>query len=260
MSALASNTTGNDNTASGVEALLTNTTGSNNTAGGLRISLSNTTGIDETATGALALQNNTTGLYNTADGFRALAANTTGGLNTAAGVNALYKNTTGAQNTAVGVNVMIANTTGSNNIALGYLAGAALTTGSNNIDIGNQGVAADTNCHPHRHAGHADRHVHRWHQRCTRYWERRGGKQHRPAWGRGVFGPLQARYPGYGRASALLMKLRPVNFRYKGDDPEHPAVRPGGGRGRPTLSRAGDAWHRRQGRDGALLDAHLDAA
>ena len=47
-----SNTTGNDNTANGVQALYSNTTGSNNTANGVHALYSNTTGNNNTANGA----------------------------------------------------------------------------------------------------------------------------------------------------------------------------------------------------------------
>ena len=46
---------------------------------------SNTTGSNNTATGVLALYNNTTGDYNTANGDDALLSNTTGSDNTATG-------------------------------------------------------------------------------------------------------------------------------------------------------------------------------
>ena len=46
---------------------------------------------------------------------------------------------------AEGFDALFNNTTGNSNIAIGLAAGGSLTTGSNNIDIGNQGVAAETN-------------------------------------------------------------------------------------------------------------------
>jgi hypothetical protein len=120
------NTTGNDNSAFGVNALGTNTTGNNNTA-----------------FGGGALHSNTTGNYNSASGFYALEANTTGNYNTASGGQALLTNTTGSNNVAEGYQAGHSLTTGSSNIAVGYQAGYHVTTGSNNIDIGNKGVAAD---------------------------------------------------------------------------------------------------------------------
>jgi len=64
--------------------------------------------------------------------------------NTATGYETLYGNTSGTQNTANGVHALASNTTGSNNIAEGYHGGYNLTTGSNNIDIGSPGVAAES--------------------------------------------------------------------------------------------------------------------
>ena len=68
MNALVSNTTGNVNTATGVEALLDNTDGEDNTANGYRALLANTTGDSNTACGVLALSANTSGSFNTALG------------------------------------------------------------------------------------------------------------------------------------------------------------------------------------------------
>ena len=124
---------------------MSNTTGNNNTASGFDALVSNTTGINNTATGFNALLNNTIGRNNTADGLQALNNNTTGINNAGVGVNALFSNTTGNLNVALGINSMLRNTTGSSNIALGANAGGNLTTGTNNIDIGNAGVAAEAN-------------------------------------------------------------------------------------------------------------------
>jgi len=143
--ALFSNTTGSNNTASGLAALLSNTTGNNNTASGFDALASNTTGINNTATGFSALLNNTIGRNNTAEGLQALNNNSIGSNNAGVGVNALLSNTTGNLNVALGINSMVRNTTGSSNIALGANAGGNLTIGNNNIDIGNAGVAAEAN-------------------------------------------------------------------------------------------------------------------
>jgi hypothetical protein len=143
--ALVSNTTGNNNTASGANALTANTIGNDNTASGSSALGSNTTGDGNTASGQDALQNNTTGISNTAYGVGALQTNTGGTENTASGFLALFSNATGGDNTASGFTALNNNTTGGNNIAMGYQAGARLTTGNNNIDIGNLGVAAESN-------------------------------------------------------------------------------------------------------------------
>jgi hypothetical protein len=97
---------------------------------------SNTTGTNNTASGMLALYSNTTGSNNTVSGYFALRYNTTGGSNTASGANALYSNTTGSNNTASGYQALYANTTGNSNVGLGYNSGGAITTGTGNVVIG----------------------------------------------------------------------------------------------------------------------------
>jgi Collagen triple helix repeat (20 copies) len=142
--ALASLTTGLNNTAIGFEALFSNRTANFNTAIGCSTLVLNTTGIGNTANGFGALSFNQTADFNTATGYTTLRLNRTGRENTAAGAFALSNNTTGSSNTALGYDAG-SNIRGSNNTALGYAAGAALTTGDNNIDIGNLGVAGDAN-------------------------------------------------------------------------------------------------------------------
>jgi hypothetical protein len=144
-SALLSNTTGSSNTASGASALSRNTTGDNNTASGVNALFNNTDGSDNTASGRSALESNTTGFNNTASGVEALFSNKTGFHNTASGRNALFNNTTGFDNTASGGGALFRNTIGSGNIAIGVAAGSSLTTGNNNIAIDNFGVADESN-------------------------------------------------------------------------------------------------------------------
>ena len=159
-SALYSNSSGGDNTATGVNALYfnkanyntatgyqaleSNATGTNNTAHGLNALNANTSGSYNTANGASALFSNTIGTDNTAEGELALYQNTTGSADTALGQAALTNNTSGFQNTALGTLAASNLSTGSNNVAVGFEAGMNLTTGSNNIDIGNRGVAAES--------------------------------------------------------------------------------------------------------------------
>jgi len=97
--------------------------------------LANTSGGDNTATGISALSKNTNGSSNTANGAYALFSNTAGSFNTASGENSL-RNNSGSSNTAVGIQSLNNNSSGSSNVAIGALAGQSLTTGSNNIDIG----------------------------------------------------------------------------------------------------------------------------
>src|SRR5262249_11944366 len=128
----------------GSSALFSNTTGSQNTATGAGALDHNTSGFLNVAAGFDALFSNTTGFHNTAIGIGALFSNTTGNHNTANGDVALFSNATGNFNTVDGAHALISNATGSFNIALGDAAGENLT-GDNNIDISNGGVAVESN-------------------------------------------------------------------------------------------------------------------
>src|SRR6266566_3713432 len=143
--ALFSNTNGTSNTAVGSHALLFNTSGQQNVAIGSSALINNTRGSFNTATGINALFSNDEGRNNTATGFQALSENTSGSNNTANGVNALKSNTIGNNNVAEGAFALSGNTSGLSNIALGFNAGSNLTTGSNNIDIGAPGVVGESN-------------------------------------------------------------------------------------------------------------------
>ena len=131
-----------ENTGVGYQALMHNTDGFDNTANGFQALLNNSMGYANTATGSRVLPQNTSGACNTGTGFGTLLANTTGSLNTGSGYNALSQNSTGANNTAEGA-YALAYSTGSNNIALGFNAGTSLITGNSNIYIGNPGVNGD---------------------------------------------------------------------------------------------------------------------
>src|SRR5215216_226194 len=150
---LFSDTDGSFNTAVGAGTLLFNvgnqTTGEGvqNTAIGTAALLSNTTGSNNTAVGTQALLSNTFGTNQTAYGSGALLSNT-GTQNTAIGALALRNNTTGSTNVAVGRGALGLNTTGSSNTALGFNAGGLVTTANNVISIGNSIFAAnvDNSC------------------------------------------------------------------------------------------------------------------
>jgi hypothetical protein len=154
---------------------------------------------------------------NTASGYEALYLNSTGVDQTAVGALALMHNTTGRFNTSVGTNAMVINTTGSNNVALGYSAGKYLTTGINNIDIGNYGVARESR-------------TIRIGTQSTQTRTFIAGISGTTVSGAEVIvnssGQLgvatsSARYKrdirDMGSASAGLMRLRPVSFRYRND-------------------------------------------
>jgi len=143
VNALASNITGQLNTASGMDALQSNTAGVANTASGMNALQSNTTGDDNTASGSYALQSNTAGVNNTASGSLALRSSTTSFGNTASGYAALLSNTTGSRNVAVGVEAGDLATTGSDNIYLG--AGVEGVAGeSKTMYLGRQGTQTKT--------------------------------------------------------------------------------------------------------------------
>ena len=126
-SALASNTTGNNNVAVGTSALNASTTASYNTA-----------------VGQSAGQNVATGQYNTLLGSSAgfNLANTSS-YNVAVGSQALQGNSTASNNSyniAVGYQPLQLATYGALNIGLGYRAIQAAQSGSNNIGIGYQSL------------------------------------------------------------------------------------------------------------------------
>jgi hypothetical protein len=137
INALASNTTGGGNVANGSYALYNNTTGSTNVANGSYALYRNSTGGGNVANGYYALYNTTSGGgSNTANGAYALFSNTTGSSNMANGNRALYYNTVGVFNVANGASSLFNNTTGNNNVADGYYALYGNTTGSDNVANG----------------------------------------------------------------------------------------------------------------------------
>jgi len=167
---VSSDNSGSNNTANGYEAMIYDSSGSSNTAVGAQALYNCTTDGENVAVGyqALfkdsteagpgspnenvavgyqALYNNTTGASNTANGWQALYSNITGVANIASGYTALYTTTTGTGNIASGYAAMYNNQTGSYNIAIGVDAGYNLTTGKKNIDIGDDGadVAGEAN-------------------------------------------------------------------------------------------------------------------
>jgi trimeric autotransporter adhesin len=142
--ALASNTTGDYNSAFGYRALRYNTSGSRNTATGLSALHDNTSGSYNTATGASALTNNTIGHSNTATGNSALLSNTGGSYNTATGSEALLYNTTGFYNTANGYQALYYNASGNHNTANGYHALRYNTSGYYNTAIGSRALYSNT--------------------------------------------------------------------------------------------------------------------
>lgn len=249
------NTTGSNNTAVGVDALQWNGTASDNTAVGSNTLVFNAVGGQNTAVGARSLKNNsasyntaigadalganttgseniaigddtsfasTTGNHNVAVGNAALAFNTTGSYNTAVGRRAMY-NTTGDANTCVGRSCLDSLTTGTSNIALGESAGGQVTTTSNNIHIGHFGVTGDAGVIRVGRAG-----VHTggtFIEGISGATSAGGSTVFVNSSGRLGTSTSSRRYKtdirDLGDASARMMQLHPVAFRYKPEiDPE----------------------------------------
>jgi len=142
--ALAGNTTGFSNTATGFQALKSNTEGRYNTATGQGALLSNINGFSNTATGYQSLSSNTAGRYNTATGQGSLLRNDTGFSNTATGYQALNSNTEGRYNTAMGQGALSSNISGFSNTAIGYLALRSNAEGRYNTAMGQGALSSNT--------------------------------------------------------------------------------------------------------------------
>ncbi len=187
-------------------------------------------GLANSAFGEHALRSNTMGGGNIAIGVNALVDNTTGSGNTATGESALQDNMTGGDNTAVGSAALESNT-GNDNTAVGVEAGINLTTGDDNIDIGNSGVGGESDTirigDPNTHTATYVAGIF-----GAKLPVSSSGLAALPRTvlvdssghlGTGVsFGAISsARYKrdirNMGNASAGLLKLRPVSFRYKED-------------------------------------------
>jgi len=233
--ALANNdSTGNalaiNNTAVGFAALFNNTDGASNNAVGQNALVSNTIGNNNTAIGTLALSSNTIGSSNEAMGINALLNNVDGGFNVAMGDSALAMNVDGEFNVAVGSEAGT-HVTGNNNTLIGAGAGFDLTTGEHNICIGT-GVNG--------HAG--EDHFIRINNNNLQVAGTTSqvfvggingatvGAANSPvlvnANGQLGTAPSSARFKkdieSMGKASEAIYSLRPVTFRYKGDETNLP--------------------------------------
>jgi len=222
------------NSAFGSGALAHNTGGFVNDAFGTGALGSNTTGYQNSAFGTFALAANTTGFFNTAFGNGALLYNTTGPGNSAFGFSALYYNT-GVRNSAFRRFALRHNTTGHDNVAVGSYAGAELTTGSENIFIGMDSGRGQT-------TGNSNIYIGRYAPVAGESGRIRIGSI--GSQGTYIGGIINSSAPGgvgvivnsagklgttissarfkqdvrdMGDASDVLMKLRPVTFRYRED-------------------------------------------
>jgi endosialidase-like protein len=143
--ALASLTTGTDNSALGTGALFSVTDGTSNTAVGFQSANSISNGSRNVAVGRRALHVDQTGVANTAVGHEALCAHNGGNGNTAVGDSALINVPTGSFNSALGYGALAQLTNGQNNLALGMNGGNSLITGSNDVYVANPGLASENN-------------------------------------------------------------------------------------------------------------------
>ena len=211
------NNTGLYNSAFGFAALEHNSRGSSNTASGANALFSNTDGGGNTASGTAALYSNATGYQNTASGARALLSNTTGAFNTASGANALRANTMGIDNTASGFGALQGNIGGSSNIGIGINAGSNIVAGSHNIEIGATGVRDESNTIRLGTSGTQKKTYIAGISGTTVT----GADVVVSSTGQLGVATSSARYKreirDMGGASAGLMRLRPVSFRYKND-------------------------------------------
>jgi len=136
--------TGN-NTMIGDNVSLYGGLGTDNTATGSNAMNANTTSTRTTAAGAFALCSSSNNQDSTVNGAYALYSCAQSRENTVMGSQALYSQLSGLKNTAVGAKALYYTTSGSNNIAIGDWAGSDLISGANNIYIGNVGAANDNN-------------------------------------------------------------------------------------------------------------------
>lgn len=207
---------GNSNTAMGCSAMRNNTSGSYNTAvgaGALNSDLANW----NTAVGFQALLQNTWGGYNTAGGANAAEFSVSSNYNTVFGAWALNAATSGDGNTVVGSDALLYLVSGGDNLALGLNAGIDYNGGeSNNILLGNYGVTGDSGVTRIGTGG--------W-QTKTFVSGIYGVTSSGGTWvmvnSAGQLGTttsslrFKEEVADMGEASADLMKLRPVTFRYK---------------------------------------------
>jgi hypothetical protein len=205
---------GDESSAFGPFALTNNLVGSNSAFGAQ--ALQATQGSHDSVLGRRALFANTTGSGNSAVGSSALRDNLDGGANSAFGQIAMLRNTTGYENTALGRGALYSNTSGSRNIAIGSDAGYGQTTGNDNIYLDSLGVAGESGRIRIGSIGtHTQTQIAGIHGATSA-----GGIAVLvdPA-GRLGTTTSSARFKQdvreMGDASDLLMRLRPVSFRYK---------------------------------------------
>ena len=244
---------GEGNTFAGPRAGNMSMTGRSNTGVGDGALYANTSGSSNSAFGSSALYVNTEGGANCAFGNGTLFLNTTGVGNCAFGNDALNANTSGGQNSAFGYAALNHNQTGLRNIGLGYFAGTSLTAGNDNIYIDNEGVASESGT---IRIGTVGRHTATFMAGISGH-ERWGVAVLVNSLGKLGIAPSSRRYKedivDMGAASDVLMRLRPVAFRYRPEyDETRAAVRAGGGGGGGGGARSRGLRLERRARDRAL--------
>ena len=196
-----------DNTAIGYLAYATSVGGAANTAVG--------SGAISTGGGS--------GFFNTAVGKGAYASGPFGSFNVAVGSNALGVSTSGDSNIALGSGALGSLTAGSGNIAIGTGAGGNLVNGSSNIYIVSSGIASD-NATIRIGAGNSRAFLAGVRGVTT------GQANAIPVFvdSAGQLGTVSSSartkrdIADMGEASARLMQLRPVTFRYRDHGPDAP--------------------------------------
>jgi hypothetical protein len=188
----------------------------NNTAIGQSALRDNTSGGNNTAVGLAAMLNTETGQQNVGLGTSAMSGNISGSNNVAIGASALGTSTLGAFNVAIGT-LALFSATGHSNIAIGEGAGSAITIGGSNILIGNAGLSADANRIRIGTVG----------SQTSAFIAGINGAAVNPSSAAVIVSPsgqlgtvLSSRrfkedIRDMGDASARLMRLRPVTFRYR---------------------------------------------
>ncbi len=133
---------GTQNTAIGWNALGVISNGVGNSAFGTAALASNVDGGNNVAVGLGALANNASGSANVAVGTNSLLNNRLMGGNVAIGFQSMFSSASGEKNTAIGFDSLFTNNAGLNNIAIGYRAGYNVNNGDN-IEIGSEGDQSD---------------------------------------------------------------------------------------------------------------------
>jgi hypothetical protein len=140
-------TTSSDNTAIGYHSLagVSSSSGSNTAVGSLAL-VNLASGSSNTAVGYSSMLNNAGGVSNVAVGRSSLqgAASSGGDWNVALGSDTMLANANGSNNVAVGGVSLASNVNGARNVAVGYRSGVFPSASSDSIFIGNEGISNDT--------------------------------------------------------------------------------------------------------------------